>query len=272
MDWSTQVFGNSIHGYAIFFGVLALGALLGKLTAWLLQNIIRRIAKHTQTKFDDVLVDVFDGPLVLAVFIATLAFSKHLLILSPTMAILYSHMIRILITVNIAWLIIRFVDSMLEHYMVPYASQTETDLDDVLLPILRSVAKVIVIVMAGIMVLSDFGFNVVGLVAGLGIGGLAIAFAAKDLISNIFGGVSVIADKPFKIGDTIKFGDKTGVVREIGIRTTRLLTVDGTTLIIPNAKFTDGIIENMSERPKDLKQEPKKAAKAKKKARKGRKK
>ena len=246
MEWSSQVWGNSVREYAIFIGALALGILLGKLTSWIIQNIIRKVAKNTETKFDDVLVDVFDGPLVLAVFITTLAISKVLLIFSPTMTTLYSHLIRILITLNIAWLILRFIDSALEHYLVPYAEKSETDLDDVLLPILRTTAKIIIVVMAGVMVLSDFGFNVVGLVAGLGIGGLAVAFAAKDLISNIFGGISVIADKPFKIGDTIKFGDKSGVVREIGIRTTRLQTPEGTALIIPNAKFTDGIIENVS--------------------------
>lgn len=246
MEWTSIFWGNSIREYIIFMGALALGMLLGKLTSWIIQNIIRKVAKKSTTKIDDVLVDVFDGPLILAVFIATLALSKTILLLSPTMAAIYGHLIRILITINIAWLIIRFVDSALEHYLVPYAEQSETDLDDVLLPILRTSAKIIIVVMGGVMVLSDFGFNVVGLVAGLGIGGLAIAFAAKDLISNIFGGISVIADKPFKMGDTIKFGDKSGVVREIGIRTTRLETPEGTALIIPNAKFTDGIIENVS--------------------------
>ena len=202
---STELLGNSVHEYIIFIGLLAFGALLGKAVSWLIQNIIRKLTAKTKTKLDDVLVDICDGPLVFAVFIGTLLFAQHLLTFSPFMTTIYGHITRMLITLNLVWLMIRFLDSMIIHYVVPYAEKSESDLDDVLVPILRTVAKVILVIMAIIMVLSDFGFNVAGLVAGLGIGGLAIAFAAKDLISNIFGGVSVIADKPFKIGDMIKF-------------------------------------------------------------------
>jgi len=250
--WSTAVFSNTLQEYVFFLLVLILGALGGKLTSWITQHIIKKFAAKTKTKtktkIDDVLVDVCDGPLVLGVFIATFAFSQTLLAFSPEMEKVYMTIIRVLATVNIAWLLVRFLDSVIENYIIPYVETSESDLHDVILPILQTLVKIIVVSMAAIMVLSDFGFNVAGLVAGLGIGGLAFAFAAKDLIGNIFGGVSVIADKPFKIGDMIKFDNRQGTVKEIGIRTTRIETLDGTLLIIPNAKFTDGIIENVTRR------------------------
>jgi MscS family membrane protein len=248
VSWSTTIFGNSLQEYVIFLIVLLLGIALGKIVSWVLQNVIKAFTRKTKTKLDDVFVDICHGPLVLAVFVATFAYAKTLLVFSPGMLLIYGHAIRILITIALAWAITRFFDSMIEHYLVPYTQRTASDLDDMLVPILHSIVKVIIICMAAIMILSDFGFNVTGLVAGLGIGGLAFAFAAKDLIGNIFGGVSVIADKPFKIGDLVKFDNRQGTVKEIGIRTTRLETVEGTTLIIPNAKFTDGIIENISKR------------------------
>jgi MscS family membrane protein len=248
VGWNTIILNNTVREYVIFIGVLAFGLLLGKLVSWILQNVIKAFASKTETKFDDVIVDVCHGPLVLATFVATIAYAKHILALSAGASVLYSNMLRVLITLTLAWAVIRFFDSIIEHYLVPYTEKTPSDLDDMLVPILHSAVKVVIICIVAIMILSDFGFNVMGLVAGLGIGGLAFAFAAKDLVSNIFGGVSVIADKPFKIGDMVKFDNRQGIVREIGIRTTRLETVDGTTLIIPNAKFTDGIIENLSAR------------------------
>lgn len=254
MSWSSLFLGNSVREYVIFLGILAFGVLLGKAVSWVLQNVIRVFAKRTKNKIDDVLIDVVEGPFVLAVFIITLWLAQRVLVLSPAMQSFYGEMITVLIMVNLGWVLLRFLDSVIEHYLIPYAEASETDLDDILVPILRTIAKVLVIITLLIMVFSHFGFNVAGLIAGLGIGGVAIAFAAKDIISNVFGGVSVIADKPFKIGDTIKFGDKTGVVKEIGIRTTRLVSAEGTLLIIPNAKFTDGIIENISAKdPKPVK-------------------
>jgi MscS family membrane protein len=248
LSLQSLLFGNTLQQYFVFLGVILFGVLLGKVTSWVIQNIIKAFASKTKTKVDDVLVDIFDGPLVFAVFIAVVWYAQRLIVLVAPMDIVYGNVLRILITINLAWLLIRFLDSVIEHYVTPLAAKSETDLDDVLLPILRTAAKVIVVCVALIMVLSDFGFNVAGLIAGLGIGGLAVAFAAKDLISNMFGGISVIADKPFKLGDMIKFDNRQGTVREIGIRTTRIETLDGTQLIIPNAKFTDGIIENITRR------------------------
>jgi MscS family membrane protein len=248
MDISTIVFGNTIQAYIIFVGILAGGFLIGKALSWIIQNVIKRFAAKTETKLDDVLVDICHGPLVFAIFIATLWIANPMLVFPPSGEAFYTGLLRILVTINVAWFVIRFLDSTIENYMVPYAARSESDLDDVLIPILHTLVKVVVISIVGIMVLSDFGYNVTSLIAGLGIGGLAFAFAAKDIISNMFGGVSILTDKPFKIKDMIKFDSRQGVVKEIGLRTTRVETLDGTQLIVPNLKFTDGIIENITNR------------------------
>jgi MscS family membrane protein len=248
VEWTTVFFGNTIREYVIFIGFLAAGLLVGKILSWILQNVIKSFAQKTATKLDDVLVEVCEGPLVFAIFVGTLWYAERLLYLSAGAHMFYGGMMRVLFTVMISWFLIRFLDSVIEHYLSPWAAKSESDLDDVLLPIMHTAVKVIVVIIAGIMILSDFGFNVTGLVAGVGIGGLAIAFAAQDLVKNIFGGVSVIADKPFKIGDMVKFDGRQGTIRQLGIRTTRIETLDGTTLVIPNAKFTDGIVENVTKR------------------------
>lgn len=243
-----MIFGNSIEQYIIFLLVLIVGLGIGKAISWIVQNVIKRLAAKTKTRIDDVLVDICHGPLIFAIFIVTLSLDEHFITLSPSAMVLYGQLLRVLITVNFAWFIIRFLDSVIENYVVPYAEKSESDLDDVLIPVLHTVVKVVVVCVVGVMILSDFGYNVTSLIAGLGIGGLAFAFAAQDLIKNVFGGVSIMTDKPFKIKDMVKFDGRQGTVRQIGLRTTRIETLDGTTLVVPNAKFTDGIIENVTNR------------------------
>src|SRR3989338_3886706 len=109
ITWSTSIFSNTLQEYVFFLLVLLLGLLGGKITSWIIQHVIKKFAAKTKTKVDDVLVDVCDGPLVLAVFIATFAFSQTLLTFSPGMEKTYVTIIRILATVNIAWLLIRLI-------------------------------------------------------------------------------------------------------------------------------------------------------------------
>jgi MscS family membrane protein len=98
------------------------------------------------------------------------------------------------------------------------------------------------------MVLNIFGYDIGALVAGLGIGGLAIALAAQDTLGNFFSSISIIADKPYKVGDTIKFSTYEGVIKDIGMRTTRIETFFGTIISVPNSELAKAVVENMSKR------------------------
>jgi MscS family membrane protein len=147
----------------------------------------------------------------------------------------------------IAWIVINLVDAFIEHYAEPLAKKTESDLDDQLIPIFRKIIKIILVIITAILIISTFGVNVSSLVAGVGIGGLAIALAAQDLLSNLFGGFAILSDKPFKIGDRIKLDDKTdGVVKKISTRSTTIETFGGTEIVMPNSKVANTILENIS--------------------------
>jgi MscS family membrane protein len=97
-------------------------------------------------------------------------------------------------------------------------------------------------------VLDNFGFNVTALVAGLGVGGVAVALAAQKSIENLFGGVMLYADRPIRVGQFCRFGDKIGTVEEIGMRSTRVRTLDRTVVTVPNAEFSALQIENFARR------------------------
>lgn len=114
------------------------------------------------------------------------------------------------------------------------------------------IVKALVFVMAAFSILGILGFNMSAALAGLGIGGIAIGFGAQQTIANLFGGVSVLGDEVIRVGDVCKFGDRTGVVEDIGLRSTRVRTEERTLLAIPNGTVATINVENLSRRDKIL--------------------
>ncbi|MBN8537744.1 MAG: mechanosensitive ion channel [Deltaproteobacteria bacterium] len=116
------------------------------------------------------------------------------------------------------------------------------------LPFFIKILKVMVITLGFLITLQNLGLNVVSLLAGLGLGGLAIALAAQDTVANLFGSITILFDKPFKIGDQIKVLDVEGSIEEIGFRSTRIRSVNNSLFTIPNSILAKEKIENLSDR------------------------
>jgi len=114
-----------------------------------------------------------------------------------------------------------------------------------LAPVLARSCQVFFVGVAALLVLQNAGYNVAGLLAGLGIGGLAVALAAKETLANLFGSIAVLLDGTFQVGDKIKQGDVTGVVERIGLRSTRVRTDEGYIVSIPNQLITNAPVTNM---------------------------
>jgi MscS family membrane protein len=141
------------------------------------------------------------------------------------------------------------IDGLIEEYLVPIVSESESDLDDQLLPILRKGIHAAVWIMAIIVGVNNAGYDVGALIAGLGIGGLALALAAQDTVANLFGGITIFVDQPFTIKDWIKIDSHEGIIEEVGIRSTRIRTFEGRLVTIPNKVFAESAIENVSAEP-----------------------
>jgi len=144
------------------------------------------------------------------------------------------------------WMLSRLIDILTDLWMES-AENTETKLDDQIVPIIRSTSKVFVVLVGIVMVLQNVGVNVTGLFAGLGIGGMALALASKDFMTNLFGGVVIFLDRPFQIGDWIEIDDIEGTVEEVGLRTTRVRTFARSLITVPNQVFTTGHVNNWSQ-------------------------
>lgn len=130
-------------------------------------------------------------------------------------------------------------------YLFEKAELTETRLDDQLIPMVRQTANVFVVVVGTLFVLSNLDVNVGALIAGLGIGGIAVALAAQDSLRNLFGGIMILADRPFQVGDWIVIGDVEGTVEKVGFRSMRVRTFKSSLITVPNARVTDTNVDNM---------------------------
>jgi MscS family membrane protein len=128
------------------------------------------------------------------------------------------------------------------------AKKSDTKLVDQLAPLANKTLKVIVIVVGTLIILQNFGVNVTALLAGLGIGGIALAFAAQDTVANVFGTITILLDSPFKLGDWVKIGDTEGTVVAIGFRSTHVKTFYNSIVTIPNSIVAKEKIDNLSER------------------------
>ncbi len=154
-----------------------------------------------------------------------------------------------LLSVALAVFIYQFVD-VAEYYLMSYARKTETTLDDMLVPIIRKALRVVVIVVAGLhLYQSVTNESISTLLAGLGIGGLAFALAAQDMLKNIFGFVTIVLDRPFAMGERIVLDGNDGVVESVGLRSTRLRTLDGVLITVPNSRAGDAVVQNIGRRP-----------------------
>ncbi len=166
-----------------------------------------------------------------------------------TLETLWLGAVSIAAYIGIAWLIYRLVD-VVEHYLSTWAASTETTFDDQLVPLVRKALRVFVVVLLTLFILKNvMGRDISTLLAGLGLGGLAFALAAKDTIANLFGSAVIFTDRPFKVGERVVIDGYDGVIEEVGFRSTRIRTLTGHLVAIPNATVANTSIENIGERP-----------------------
>jgi MscS family membrane protein len=246
---SKAYYGNTIQEWGTALLVIIGAVVLGKILYWICGNALRRITGNTETKLDDIILDMIEEPIVFAVTVAGIWFGVNRLNLSETAESLFANGLQMLLVLSFTWLIVRLLDSLFTHYLSPLAEKSENTLDDQILPIVRKSMKFGVWSIGIVVALNNAGYDVGAVLAGLGIGGLALAMAARDTASNIFGGFTIFTDRPFSIHDRIRIGSYDGTVEEIGLRSTRVRTLSGTIVTIPNATFSDTAVENVSAEP-----------------------
>ncbi len=210
-------------------------------------RILRPIIARSRTNLDDRVLALASAPLRLLIGVLLFAAGTYPLALAvPVQAFLVAVQ-KALTVVAVTWLLIRFVNlaaGAVEQWMLGRGQAMALSV----VPLGRRTVQVLIVGAATLAVLQNFGINVTGILAGLGIGGLAVALAAQKTVENLFGGVTLIMDQPVRVGDFCRFDGKIGTVEEVGLRSTRVRTLDRTLISIPNGAFSAMQLENFSKR------------------------
>lgn len=220
-------------------------------TAWLATVValrsVRVLLVRSRLAFEAPHVPLAVGPARLLIAAALFEAGVTTLALPVPAYRFVSGATKALVIFAIVWLALRVTDVFASAAERRLATQNKHAAAGIV-PLIRRTLKVVLTAIAMLAVLQNFGFNVTGLLAALGVGGLAVALAAQKTVENLFGGITIIADQPVRVGDLCRFGDRTGTVEDIGLRSTRLRTVERTIVSVPNAEFASMQLENFARR------------------------
>lgn len=270
MDYSALdqvILGNTLKSYLLFAGILLLGLLFKRILSRLLSHLLFRLfGRFVDNSDPRVFVSLLVRPveLLFLFFIIYLALNQ---LTFPLNEVIFSRetltgkvktlyqlkLIQVvdkiflfLFIFSAFWVILRIID-FIAHVFLFRASLTESKSDDQMVPFVKELSKIITIIFAIFVVMgSVFELNVATIIAGLGIGGIAVALAAQDTLQNLLGSFTIFADKPFVVGDLVRIDKYEGTIEKVGFRSTLMRTLDKTLVVIPNKKMVDSPLENLS--------------------------
>jgi|Deesub1362A_J573_1020465.scaffolds.fasta_scaffold01903_2 MscS family membrane protein len=233
-----EALGRDIAVAAIIFLAFLL---LRRLFTRFVFKIILSLSSKTKTEVDDNILLAFENPFRALIVIIGIYASLAYLPLTDYQNLLLAKFFRSALIVLIAWGVYNLAD----NYSFKTIGKKFT-LDQTLTSFLSRVLKFVIIVLAVSVIVQEWGYDIDGLIAGLGLGGLAVALAARDTLANIFGGVVIIADKPFAVGDWIYTPSVEGTVEEVSFRSTKVRTFANALVTVPNSDLVNQPITNWS--------------------------
>lgn len=241
-------FGNPLLHWGYALGIVVLFIILSRVSLFISKNILTKLTAKTKSDFDDILIDLMEEPFAFFVVVVGFVIAFQFLTFDASVNDMFFNAVKLLVMADIAWFAVRFIDSFFERIIKPITSKSKTKLDDQLVPWLKKSLKIVIVFMAAIIILDNMGIDVMALLAGLGIGGIAFAFAAQKTIADAFGGISILFSRPFIVGDTIRFsnGAYTGKVEEINLRYTKLRDTEKQLVIVPNSILSGEILTNIT--------------------------
>ncbi|MBU1045667.1 mechanosensitive ion channel family protein [Patescibacteria group bacterium] len=240
--------GNTLFDYLMALFVFIVVALILRIFKEVIIVELKRLARRTKTKIDDTLIRVIDsvGWPLYALFSFYLAF---LFIRVPAVIERYFPTV---IYIFVVYYLIKAIQVLIDYSTERAIAEDAKDgkIDRPGLRFVGKLIKIIIWALGLIIILRSFGYNITALAASLGIGGIAIAFALQNVLADIFASFSIDIDRPFKVGDFISIGEEMGTVKNIGIKSTRLQSLQGEELVISNKELTSSRIHNFGQMEK----------------------
>jgi MscS family membrane protein len=246
-----EVLGVAVWQFIAAFICVLVGLMLKRISDFVFKKKIIPLTEKTPFALDTLIATAASKPVGYLFLIAGVACAFAILPLpeKPNVAGFVFSTLKVLVAADILWFLFRLVD-VGAYYLAKLAERSDSKLDDQLIPLIRKALKATVGIVGAVWLIQLLGYKVSTLLAGLGIGGLAVALALQDTLANFFGSIFIFLDRPFAVGDRIKLGDVDGVVEDIGFRSTRVRTLPATLVSIPNKTVANATIDNLSKMPK----------------------
>jgi len=252
MDWMFyRVFGVEMYRICAFFAIVLIALVIGRLARIAMG---RRATQHRDAGrgFRGVMMTVLARaslPLSVAVGVR---FGVGVLDIAPEgsgLAGVIQTIVDIVVNASIGYAVYCLID-LVDYQLNCLAERTETKVDDMLVPLVGKSVRITILVLIVVQVLQTLSDKpLTSIIAGLGVGGLALALAGQDIMKNFFGSLVILTDRPFEVGDRIKVGDHDGPVESVGFRSTKIRTLSGHLVTLPNSDVMNSAVENISKRP-----------------------
>lgn len=246
-------YNNTLEDWGISLIIIIVAFIVNKLIVLLNKKVIYKVVKKTKTKLDDIVFQSLESPVLLGIILAAIWIATMRLELGAKVHNVIGSAYQILVVLNITWFVARLVEALLDLSVRKTAEKQKAakqPVDNKLLPLVKRIISLFIWGIGLVMALNNAGVSVGALLSTLGIGGIAIALAAQDTVKNVIGGVTIFTDRPFRIGDRIQFDSIDGNVLDIGIRSTKIRTLDKRVVTIPNYKVVDAAIVNVTGEPR----------------------
>jgi MscS family membrane protein len=240
--------------YFKFLLILAVSFVIAFLMKFIMKRVLAPLAKRTETKIDDLLIKSVSSIIFWIVLVIGLkqGLSQLRYGTDPSGNVIdrfktntYDNLVSTILILIICIVIIRIITNFSKHWLKGWAAKTESTADDRLIPLVTKILKVVVIILALMFIFEAWKINISPLLATAGIAGIAISFAVKDSLTNMLGGLQLVLDKTFKVGDKVELqSGELGVILDIGLRSTKMKTYDNEIIYIPNGYLANSMIKN----------------------------
>ncbi len=242
LDQPLWKYFSSLVFIALAFGV-------ARLLNYVINHWLKRVTARTQTKYDDLFVELMRGPVEVIAFVIFLHIGLSIFEWPAKAQNFLSRGLIIVVACSITYVALKLVDLLLGIWRERVVSAHDKVFANQLVPLISKSAKIAIVIAAVMLTAENLGWEIKSLLAGLSVGGLALGLAAQDTVANLFGAVAVFLDKPFYVGDRIKVDSVDGTVETIGLRSTRVRNLDGYLVTVPNKLMGNAVITNISRRP-----------------------
>lgn len=259
-DWFSKTInyeiieGNEIWRFGLVLVTILIVMVVGRIAQFFIAAYAFKMEKIKGQTPTTLFLNCLTKPISVAIFALGLFICKTFLVfgedgITQSIGDRWTDIARAVAAIAVTYTIYRLVD-VVEFYLLKWTSKTKTKLDDMLVPVVRKSLRVTIAIIATLWIADGIlGAQIRTILLSAGVGGIAIALAAKDTVANFFGSITIFTDKPFQVDELVEIEGNIGSVEEVGFRSTRIRTLQGHLVTVPNSIITNSVVKNIGRRP-----------------------